>query len=276
MNTYLTIPLVSNNTFFKRMNTRSIMRTKILFFLTLFIFNTSLFGQYDEVVVHADQMPYFSGCEKLKNGSEKKRSCSNELLVSFLASNVQYPETAKAEGVEGTVYVSFIIDKNGAVTSPTIIRDIGGGCGEAAIEVLKKMPNWEPGKIEGEKVKVKLNLPIQFYLKNGISDPVETDDYKITWGTLRGSTASVQQLQENLEKVIMVRDRFGDPVPFGELTFSYKRKNNFLTATSNGLLDKKQKKIIKKVKEGGMFYIGVVVNDGNKKVKIGREFELVE
>jgi TonB family protein len=240
-----------------------------------FLFSFSSFAQLD-VLVHADQMPYFPGCEKLKKGSEKKRHCSNEALVSFLSQNVEYPTLAKEEGVEGSVYVSFIIDEEGKVTQPSIIRDIGGGCGQAAIDVVDKMPTWEPAKHEGKKVKVKLNLPIHFYLKNGISNPLDSDDYKITWGNLKGNKASVQDLKTSLSKIIMVRDRYGDPVAFNELTFSYQRKKTFKTATSNGVLEKKQKRMIEKAKVGGRFYIGVVVHDGNKKEKVGREFEIVE
>ncbi len=246
-----------------------------LLLLISFLFSNSLSAQ-TEALVHAEQMPYFSGCEKYKYKKEKKRTCSDESLVSFLAFNVEYPEEAKNAGTEGTVYVSFIIDEEGRVTEPSIIRDIGDGCGDAAIDVLKKMPKWEPGKDKGEIVKVKLNLPIHFYLKSGVSNPLESDDYKITWGTSKGNKISIEELKENLGKIIMVRDRFGEPVVFEELNFSYQRKNNFQTATSNGILNKKQKKIVKKAKAGGKFYIGVVVQDGNRKVKVGREFELVE
>ncbi|MEM6967026.1 MAG: energy transducer TonB [Bacteroidota bacterium] len=251
-------------------------KTNILLTLFLWMLAVPSFAQLENVVVHADQMPYFSGCKKMKNGSEKKRNCSNELLVAFLADHVQYPDSAKVADVEGTVYVSFIIDEAGKVTNPAIIRDIGYGCGKAAIEVLKKMPDWEPGKHEGKKVKVKLNLPIHFYLKSGIPNPTESDDYKITWGTMKGKRVSVKDLKNNLGKIIMVRDRFGDPVPYEELTFSYKRKKQFASATSHGTLDKKLKRIVKKAKSGGLFYVEVLVHDGNKKIKVGREFELVE
>jgi len=251
------------------------MKLKNTLLFTLCIFSFSLFAQMD-VFVHADRMPYFQGCEKLKNGSDKKRKCSNETLVSFLAHNVKYPDSAKTAGTEGTVYVSFIIDENGEVTNPSIIRDIGNGCGDAAIDVLEKMPKWEPGVHEGKKVKVKLNLPIHFYLKNRISTPIDTDDYKITWGVLTGDKISASLLKSHVSKVIMVRDRYGDPVPFNQLTFSYKRKKSFNSATSNGPLNKKQKKIIKKVRAGGRFYIEVLVHDENKKIKIGKEFEIVE
>lgn len=245
------------------------------FLLIFFLFATTSFAQ-TKALIRAEQMPYFSGCEKYKYKKEKKRICSDEAMVSFLAFNVEYPEKAKAAGTEGTVYVSFIIDEEGRVTEPSIIRDIGDGCGKAAIDVLKKMPKWEPGKDKGEIVQVKLNLPIHFYLKSGVSNPLDSDDYKITWGTLKGNKVSVEELKANLGKIIMVRDRFGEPVVFEELNFSYQRKKKIQTSTSNGILNKKQKRIIKKAKAGSKFYIGVVVQDGNRKVRVGREFELVD
>jgi len=251
------------------------MKLKNTLLLAFCFFSFSLMAQTD-VLVHADQMPYFEGCEKLKDGSDKKRKCSNETLVSFLAHNVDYPDSAKVAGVQGTVYVSFIIDEEGHVTKPSIIRDIGGGCGDAAIAVVEKMPKWQPGVHDGKNVKVKLNLPIQFYLKNGISTPVDTDNYKITWGTLTGDKITDLQLKTHLTKVIMVRDRYGDPVPFTDLTLIYKRKKVFNTATSNGVLNKKQKRIIKKAKPGGRFYVEVMVHDENKKMKIGKEFEIID
>jgi TonB family protein len=247
----------------------------ISFIVITFLFSTNFFAQ-TKALVHAEEMPYFSGCEKYKYKKEKKRVCSNETMVSFLAFNVDYPAEAMNAGTEGTVYVSFIIDEAGRVIEPSIIRDIGHGCGAAAIDVLNKMPKWEPGKDKGEIVKVKLNLPIHFYLKNGVSNPLDSDGYKITWGTLKGNKITVDDLKANLEKIIMVRDRFGDPVSFDALNFSYQRKKNFKTATSNGILNKKQKKIVKKAKAGGKFYLEVVVHDGNKKIKVGREFGLVE
>lgn len=258
-----------------RINLRPMIKKYIIGIVISFLFSINFFAQ-SMAVVHAEEMPYFSGCEKYKYKKDKKRTCSNERMISFLAFNVEYPEEAKIAGAEGIVYVSFIIDEGGRVIQPSIIRDIGYGCGKAAIDVLKIMPKWEPGKNNGETVRVKLNLPIHFYLKSGVSNPLNSDDYKITWGALKGNQITIGELKVNLNNIIMVRDRFGEPVSFGVLNLSYKRKNNFQTATSNGILNKKQKKIIKKAKAGGKFYLEVIVNDGNKRIKVGKEFDLVE
>jgi len=250
------------------------MKKLNLLFISFFLFQISLFAQLQEPLVHADQMPYFNGCEDLKNGTDEKRTCSNEVLVAFLAQNVQYPTTAKLEGTEGTVYVSFVIDEEGKVIDSKILRDIGSGCGEAALSVVSKMPDWEPAVHEGEKVKVKLNLPIQFYLKNTNPTPVETDDYTITWGTLKGKEISSVDLKSNMASEIIVRDQFGDPVIYDELIIAYKKGKNVQNIESKGRLDSKQKRLLKKVKAGGMLYVGVVLEKNDEKVQVGREFDV--
>ena len=245
-----------------------------LLLISFFLFQISLFAQLQEPLVHAEQMPYFHGCEDLKNGTEEKRTCSDEALVAFLAQNVQYPTTAKLEGTEGTVYVSFVIDEEGKVIESKILRDIGGGCGEAALSVVSKMPDWEPAIHEGEKVKMKLNLPIQFYLKNTSPTPLETDDYTITWGTLKGKEISTNDLKDNMASEIIVRDQLGNPVIYDELIIAYKKGRNVQNLESNGRLDSKQKRLLKKVKAGGMLYVGVVLEKDEEKVQVGREFDV--
>lgn len=85
-------------------------------------------------------------------------------LYSFLGANIKYPEKAKKEGITGTVIVSFIIEKDGSVSHPTIKKSVGGGCDEASIKVVEAMPKWTPGKNKGKPVRVAFNLPIKYQL----------------------------------------------------------------------------------------------------------------
>jgi len=62
-------------------------------------------------LVVAEQMPYFEGCEDYEDGSEEKRNCSNINLVNFISENIQYPEDANTKGIEGTVFLSFVVTK---------------------------------------------------------------------------------------------------------------------------------------------------------------------
>ena len=85
-------------------------------------------------------------------------------MYAFIQKNLIYPEKAKAEGIEGRVFITFTIEKDGSVSNVKILRGIGGGCDEAAKEVVEKMPKWKPGTQRGKPVRVQFNLPIKFEL----------------------------------------------------------------------------------------------------------------
>lgn len=72
---------------------------------------------------------------------------------------------AKQAGIQGKVYLKFVIEKNGSITNIVILRGIGGGCDEEAIRVVKSMPTWIPGKQRGIPVRVEFNLPVRFTLQ---------------------------------------------------------------------------------------------------------------
>lgn len=86
-------------------------------------------------------------------------------MYAFIQKNLIYPEKAKAEGIEGRVFITFTIEKDGSVSNVKILRGIGGGCDEVAKEVVEKMPKWKPGKQRGKPVRVQFNLPIKFELE---------------------------------------------------------------------------------------------------------------
>lgn len=90
-----------------------------------------------------------------------------EALLKFLASNIKYPAEARKAGIQGLVYVTYVVEKDGAISGIRINRGIGGECDEEAIRVISSMPKWKPGKQRGEPVRVQFNLPIKFTLDNG-------------------------------------------------------------------------------------------------------------
>jgi len=89
-----------------------------------------------------------------------------QALISYINQNLYYPEIAKRAGVEGRVIVVFVITKEGKVAEVKLLKGIGAGCDEAAMDVLKNMPDWEPGMQAGVPVNVKMTIPISFKLKN--------------------------------------------------------------------------------------------------------------
>jgi protein TonB len=86
-------------------------------------------------------------------------------MYAYLGKNMKYPPIARDNNIQGRVYVSFVVEKNGAITDVRVLRGIGGGCDEEAIRVVKSMPKWSAGKQRGKPVRVRFNLPIVFKLQ---------------------------------------------------------------------------------------------------------------
>ncbi|MCY3999280.1 MAG: energy transducer TonB [Bacteroidetes bacterium] len=85
--------------------------------------------------------------------------------IGGLQSKARYPEIARKANVEGRVIVQFIVDENGNVREPTILRGISGGCDEEAIRVITEHAKFVPGRQRGRPVQVKMSLPIVFKLR---------------------------------------------------------------------------------------------------------------
>lgn len=88
-----------------------------------------------------------------------------EARIGFLQQNIKYPEEAKELGIQGKVFVTFVVEVDGSITDVRVLRGIGGGCDEEAIRVVRAMPKWVPGKQRGVPVRVQFNLPIKFTLQ---------------------------------------------------------------------------------------------------------------
>lgn len=88
-----------------------------------------------------------------------------EALYKYLRDNIKYPQLARDNNITGRVYVTFVVEKDGSIANPRVLKDIGGGCGQEAIRVVKSMPKWTPGKQRGKAVRVQFNLPVSFNLQ---------------------------------------------------------------------------------------------------------------
>ncbi len=92
--------------------------------------------------------------------------------------NLTYPETAREVGIQGVVVVRFVVDSEGNVREPQVIREIGGGAGEAAKEAITST-EWQPGEQRERNVAVRMTVPVRFQLQNSDSeqstDEIESD-----------------------------------------------------------------------------------------------------
>lgn len=119
----------------------------------------------NEVFKVVEQMPRFPGCENEVSEHEKK-DCSNRKMLDYIYTHLKYPAEAKDKNIEGNVVAQFTINTDGSVSDINIIREIGGGCGQAVIEMLQTMNDmpekWVPGKQAGRNVNVLYTLPVKF------------------------------------------------------------------------------------------------------------------
>jgi protein TonB len=104
----------------------------------------------ETIFVVVESMPSFPG--------------GDEARIKYLNENINYPSIAREAGIQGTVYVTFVVEKDGSITDVRILRGIGGGCDEEAVRVIQNMPNWIPGKQRNVPVRVQFNMPIRFIL----------------------------------------------------------------------------------------------------------------
>jgi hypothetical protein len=123
-------------------------------------------------------------------------------------------------------------------------------------------------------VKVQLNIPIHFYLKDDQSDKAST--YQINWGGLAAKRVTVAQIQNNLNKKVLVRDQHGNDLRFSELIFSYERKRTFLQEKCNGSINSDVEKLVGKIKAGGTLVIVAIVQEKGEFIEVEKVFEIVE
>ncbi|MGB3465898.1 MAG: energy transducer TonB [Cyclobacteriaceae bacterium] len=87
-------------------------------------------------------------------------------MYKFLGKGIDYPSQARRMGIEGRVFVQFVVNPDGSVTDVKSIKGIGAGCDIEAARVIKSMPKWSPGKQRGVPVKVRMVIPVYFKLNN--------------------------------------------------------------------------------------------------------------
>ena len=128
------------------------------------------------VIMVALMLGAFSAvCNAQDNGAVKKEPMAfsdvevkpeypggDAALMMFIADNTQYPDSAKANGIYGRVFVQFVIDEKGAVTNVKVLRGVDPSLDAEAVRVVKSMPKWKPGYSGGKPVPVIYQAPINF------------------------------------------------------------------------------------------------------------------
>ena len=105
-----------------------------------------------------EELPFLSSeiMPEFKGGLQK--------MYKWLGRNLRYPNNATANGVEGKVIVTFIVEKDGSISDVRVLKGIGFGCDEEAERVIKKMPKWQAGMQNGKPVRVRYTIPLSFQI----------------------------------------------------------------------------------------------------------------
>lgn len=98
-----------------------------------------------------EEMPEFEG--------------GTEALLMFLRDNITYPERCKEEEIQGRVIVTFVVNKDGSIVEPEVVKSVDPDLDAEALRVVSMMPAWKPGKQKGEAVRVRYTVPVNFRLK---------------------------------------------------------------------------------------------------------------
>jgi len=221
-----------------------------------------------------DEMPRFPGCENSNKPLALKNACAKDKLVNFIASELRYPEEAAKKGLEGMVLVSFVVGENGDIMMPEIKRDIGGKCGEEALRVVNLMPNWVSGTHQGETVKVRFNLPINFRLQDDTqSEEIdEKSQYKLIWGNAKPEGVPKSELERLSEETVYVRDMYGKVHPISELEVEYFRGLKYKSIDGDDEISEGMAKIIRKAGKRGRLIFSAIIQGEEDFLTITQEF----
>lgn len=121
----------------------------------------------EEIFVRVEKMPTFPGCEEEPDQAAAMK-CTEQQLFQYIFANLTYPAIARENAITGNVVLSFVINKEGSIDQIKLLRDIGGGCGDAAIKTVEKMQQeikFNPGQQGHKNVSVQYSLPIRFKLQ---------------------------------------------------------------------------------------------------------------
>jgi len=114
----------------------------------------------DSIYTIVEEMPCFLACENRPLAEQK--SCADQKMLEYLYKHIRYNPIAKENGMEGTIVVSFVVEKDGKLSNIEVLRGTGI---LNIIEVLEKMPSWKPGIHKGIVRRVRYNLPIKIHIE---------------------------------------------------------------------------------------------------------------
>jgi protein TonB len=110
-----------------------------------------------------ENMPALGECKKLRG--DERHQCTQMEIIKYVSQNTKYPPIAKDAGIQGTVFVYFVVDKKGKVTDAKVLRPVDPRLDKEALRVIESLPSFEPGEQRGKAVSVQYTIPVKFIIR---------------------------------------------------------------------------------------------------------------
>ena len=110
-----------------------------------------------------ENMPAMGDCKKLRG--DERHQCTQLEIIKYVSKNTKYPPIAKDAGIQGTVFVYFVVGKDGKVKDVRVLREVDSRLDAEAIRVVESLPTFEPGEQRGKAVSVQYTIPVKFIIR---------------------------------------------------------------------------------------------------------------
>ncbi len=110
-----------------------------------------------------ENMPALGDCKKFRG--DERHQCTQMEIIKYVSQNTKYPPIAKDAGIQGTVFVYFVVDRKGKVTDAKVLRPVDPRLDKEALRVIESLPDFEPGEQRGKAVPVQYTIPVKFIIR---------------------------------------------------------------------------------------------------------------
>jgi len=117
----------------------------------------------DTVFMIVENMPALAQCKTMRG--EERNQCTQMEIIRYVSKNTKYPPIAKDAGIQGTVFVYFVVGKDGKVKDVEVLREVDSRLDKEAKRVVESLPRFEPGSQRGKNVSVQYTIPVKFIIR---------------------------------------------------------------------------------------------------------------
>ena len=224
------------------------------------------------ILESVDIPPLFEGCADPLISASQRQACSAPKIQQFIQEHLSYPDSARVRGVEGMVVVLFSVSETGAITDLELLRNIGSGCGQEALRVVRMMPNFTPAYRNGKAIATKMTLPIRFTQKQSKSSEMK---YSVEWGAIYTNKITKTELKALLRRHLVVRDAYGEVYDPQFISLKIETPNKDIELeTRGGQLSREMLQALKRVRPRHRISLYLTIKNKYEEIDVSRILEI--